>query len=329
MRRAPLAPSGSALNCYENTNYLVKEASIQQTDGLGDVCENGRDPAKGKGGVLRFPGALKVTCLDRSRRGDGFHGVFLIEAVNKRKYIVKCYSRKRSKWQEILGTPGNYLVGKSSSHPLARFQTEKKVLETWQQHGFDVFQQPDDFPPMAIATPHLVFEYINGRTLLSYFSDPRITKEDKIAALKRFIPEWARRHHLSMKHGDRLLVHEHPSFKHVYMNDDGRLIFFDFETVYTERHSLPSLIGREIAGYVRSLFKVIPPGQFNDFLDVLIREYPHREYLSYPFHYFFRHPNPFLRFLYAIDRRLPRHRKRHSKYPVARLLKDHLRGASN
>jgi hypothetical protein len=31
-----------------------------------------------------------------------------------------------------------------------------------------------------------------------------------------------------------------------------------------------------------------------------------------------------IQLIYTLDRRLPRHQKRHSKYPVARLLRDHL-----
>lgn len=289
------------------------------------LSKNPNAPTAKENAALRFPGALKTTCLDCSKRGDGRHGVFLLEVANKKKFIVKCYGRKRSKWREIIGAPGNYLAGKSPSHAHARYLTEKRVLQTWRRHGFDVFHEPDDFLPLKIAPPYLVLEYINGRTLLSYFSDPQIEKKDKIETLKRFIPEWGRRHHLAMKHKNRLLIQEHPSFKHVYMNQDGRLIFFDFETVFTDRHSLASIVGREIAGYVRSLYKVIAPEDFDDFLDILVRAYPYPEYLFYPYAYFFQHPNPFVRFLYAIDRRLPRHKKkRHSKYPVARLLKDYL-----
>jgi hypothetical protein len=288
------------------------------------LSETNKRPTERGKRIPDFPGALKAMCLDRSRRGDGNHGIFLIEAVNKKKYIVKCYGRKRSKWGEILTIPGDYLAGKSASQPLSRFQTEKDVLHTWRRHGFDVFQTPKDFPPMEIAPPHIVFEYIHGRTLLSYFADPDIGKDDKISTLKRFIPEWGRRHHLAMKSKNRLLIQEHPSFKHVYMSNDGRLISFDFETVYTQMHSLPSLIGREIAGYVRSLYKVIFPEEFNDFLDILVREYPYPEYLSYPFTYFFHHPNPLIKLIYTLDRRRPSHQKRHSKYPVARLLNDHL-----
>jgi hypothetical protein len=95
------------------------------------LIETTKKPTKGTSKIPDFPGALKATCLDWSRRGDGHHGVFLIEAVNKKKYIVKCYGRKRSKWGEILTIPGNYLTGRSSSRPLTRFNTEKEVLHTY------------------------------------------------------------------------------------------------------------------------------------------------------------------------------------------------------
>lgn len=219
----------------------------------------------------------------------------------------------------------NFLAGKSSLRPRDRFETEKRVLETWREHGFHVFEQAEKEDFIGIKEPHLVLEYVHGQTLLSYFADPHVGKDEKIAILRRFIPEWGRRHDLAMKSGNRLLIQEHPSFKHVFVNEAGRLIFFDFETVYQAPHSLPSLIGREIAGYVRSLYKVTPPDEFSGFLDIIIQEYPHREYLLYPFRYFFRHPNPIMRVLYSLDRRLPRHQKRHSKYPVARMLGEHLR----
>lgn len=286
--------------------------------------KNVKKPAKNKGTTLSFPSGFKVTCLDYSKRGDGHHGIFLIEDPGAQKYVVKCYSRKRGHWREVLDAISNYLSGRSSSRPLGRFNTEKKVLQTWREHGFDVFKQPKDLESIAINKPHLVFEYIKGQTLLSYFADPRISKEDKIEKLKRFIPEWGRRHLIAMESGNRLLIQEHPSFKHVYINDGERFIFFDFETVYTKLHSLPSLIGREIAGYVRSLYKVIPPKEFNEFLKLIINEYPHREYLLYPYDYFYCHPNPLVRFSHSLVRRLPRNKRRHSKYLVAPLIREYL-----
>ena len=272
-----------------------------------------------------LPTGLKATCLDSSKRGDGHHGVFLVEDAGRNKYIVKCYGRKRKKWREIPETLANFLAGKSSLDPWDRFETEKRVLETWRTHGFDVFEPVEHPDFMGMKEPYLVLEYVQGQTLLSYFADPHVGRGEKITMLRRFLPSWGRRHHLALKSGNRLFIQEHPSFKHVFVNEAGRLIFFDFETVYQAPHSLRSLIGREIAGYLRSLYKVTPSDEFPGFLDVIIREYPHREYLFYPFRYFFRHPNPVMRILYSLDRRLPRHRKRHSKYPVARMLWEQLR----
>jgi hypothetical protein len=288
------------------------------------LSKDGNKPNKNKGTILSSLIGFKVTCLDSSKRGDGHHGVFLVEDFNAYKFVVKCYGRKRSHWGEVLNAISNYLSGRSSSRPLGRFNTEKKVLQTWHEYGFDVFKQPKDLESITVNKPHLLFEYVKGQTLLSYFADPLISKEYKIDKLKQFIPEWGRRHYLAMESGNRLLIQEHPSFKHVYINDFGRFIYFDFETVYTTRHSLPSLIGREIAGYIRSLYKVIPPDEFNEFLRILINEYPHREYLLYPYHYFYRHPNLLVRFSHSLARRLPRNKRRHSKYLVAPLISDYL-----
>ncbi len=288
------------------------------------MIKDGKNPSKNKGTIISSPGRFKVTCLDSSKRGDGHHGVFLIEDSGAHKYVVKCYGRKRSHWREMLGAISNYLSGRSSSRPLGRFNTEKIVLQVWREYGFDVFKQPKDLESTEINKPHLVLEHVKGQTLLSYFADPRISKENKLNKLKRFIPEWGRRHHIDLESGNRFLIQEHPSFKHVYINDGGRFIFFDFETVYTTWHSLPSLIGREIAGYVRSLYKVIPSEEFNEFLELLIEEYPHREYLLYPYYYFYQHPNPFIRFSHSMVRRLPRNKRRHSKYLVAHLISDYL-----
>ena len=144
------------------------------------MSKDGKRPTKNKGTILSSSSGFKVTCLDSSKRGDGHHGVFLIENPSAHKYVVKCYGRKRSHWREVLDAISNYLSGRSSSRLLGRFNTEKKVLQTWREHGFDVFKQPKNLESIAINKPHLVFEYVKGQTLLSYFADPRISKENKI-----------------------------------------------------------------------------------------------------------------------------------------------------
>jgi len=268
-----------------------------------------------------LPDGMTAVCLDRSRRGAAIHGIFLIESSGK-KWVVKHYDHKRGQPQRLLTNLENYLGGRSGSSPRRRFRTEKNALKIWRENGFDVFREPDDHPPLGIDAPHLVFEYVSGQTLKQYFLDRKIPKADKLGIFKRFIPEWARRHFLAYTNGDRYLIQEHPTFQHVYMSaEDQRFIFYDFEIVYTHRHRLPDLIGREIAGYIRSL----PPEELDDYLHILIREYPHPEFLYYPFKYFFRHPNLLLRLLYALDRQTRRNRRPKSKYNIAIRIHDHLR----
>ncbi len=271
-----------------------------------------------------LPDGMTAVCLSRSLRGEAKHGIFLIESSGK-KWVIKYYHHKRGQLQRLFGNLENYLGGRSGVSPQRRFHNEKQSLQIWRENGFDVFRQPDEFPPIGIDGPHLVFEYVPGRTLKDFFLDRKLAKADKLHTFKRFLPEWGRRHFLAHENENRYLIQEHATFQHVYMSaEDQRLIFYDFEIVYNRRHSLPDLIGREIAGYVRSL----PAEDLDDYLPILIREYPYPEFLSYPFYYFFRHPNSGLRFLYALDRQLPRNRRQKSKYNIAIRIQDCLQQRS-
>ena len=100
-------------------------------------------------------------------------------------------------------------------------------------------------------------------------------------------------------------------------SSDDRLIYFDFEIVYAPRHSLKGILAREIAGYLRSLYTAVPPADWGAYLETIIRAYPQRKFLHYPYEYFFNHPNWLLRFISALDRQLPRNRRQNSKYNIA------------
>ena len=267
------------------------------------------------------PDGVTAVCLNRSRRGGAKHGIFLIESAGK-KWVIKHYDHKRGQPQRLFTNLENYFGGRSGTHPQHRFRTEKNALKIWRENGFDVFREPDEPAPIWIEAPHLVFEYVPGRTLKQYFLDRKIPKADKLRIFKRFLPEWGRRHFLARTNADRYLIQEHATFQHVYMSaEDQRFIFYDFEIVYTHRHQLPDLIGSEIAGYIRSL----PPAELDDYLRILVRDYPHPDFLYYPFNSFFRHPNPFVRLLYALDRQSSRNRRSRSKYNIAIRIHDYLR----
>jgi hypothetical protein len=187
-----------------------------------------------------------------------------------------------------------------------------------------VFRPVADAPPLRLPWPHLALEYVPGRPLKSFFHDPGIRLADKLSVLNRFLPGWGRRHREAARTGDRRLVQEHASFKHVWLAEDGRLISFDFEEIFTRRHAMDFLIGREIAGYLRSLCRVLPPPDFSAAMDTVVSGYPFREHLAYPHEFFFRHPSPAPRAWYALVRRLPVNRRPKSRYAVVRLLQERL-----
>ena len=278
---------------------------------------------------IDLPPGMKAICLDRSHRGSGNHGVFLIETPQK-QWVVKCYDHKRAGLQRLLSGLENNVTGRSALDPESRFRTEKETLRTWRNYGFETFQEPDEFPSIAVRFPHLVFEYVPGRTLKEFFLDPAIAKTRKLAVLKGFVPEWSRRHRLALETGDHRLIQERATFQHVFMSfADDRLIYFDFEIVYTSRHSMKGIIAREIAGYLRSLFSAVPHKDYPAYLDTIVRAYPNPEFLSFPGEYFFRHPNRLLRLAFAFDRQLPRNRRPHSKYNITAWIQKYLHSTGN
>lgn len=269
----------------------------------------------------RLPAQMTAVCLSRSAHGSGRHGVYRVDTGGGR-FVLKCFDRKRGRLQEFFGRLENRLAGRSAPDALTRYRTEKKTLAIWRENGFAVFRRPPDLPHLALDRPHLALEYVPGRTLKAYLADGNIRLEAKLATLKQFIAAWGRRHALAVKTANPLLIHEHATFQHVWRSDDGRLIFYDFETAYTSGRRMPDLVGREIAGYLRSVLNVLSPADYERFLQLVIREYPHPEFLDYPCNCFFRHPNPLIRLLTALDRRRPRNRRLKSKYNVTLRFED-------
>jgi hypothetical protein len=264
-----------------------------------------------------------VKQLDRSRRGGALQGIYLIDNGAQR-LVLKVFGPKSGPLRRQLARIDRAITGRSAPDPETRYRTEKKALAIWRRNGFDVFREIDGVAGIDIPAPHLVLEHVEGRTLKNLFRDEAVPPESKRELLERFVPQWGRRHLAARQQDNRYLVQEHASFKHVLAAADGRLITFDFEDVFTGRHPLPFLIGREIAGYLRSLYRVSTPEAFEDHLDLILRRYPFGEFLSYPYRYFFRHPNRLLRSLYAGLRLMPRNRRANSRYAVIRRLQDRL-----
>jgi hypothetical protein len=279
-------------------------------------------------GDVTFPFAglaaeWSVRRLDQSRGGDPCQGIFLL-ATKDRRAVLKVFGPKHSPLALPLARLDRRFSGRSAPDPASRFHTERSVLEIWRRCGFDVFRSLEGTVVIDIPFPYLTLEYVEGPTLKNFFGDPGISSGQKRRVFRRFLPDWGRRHLLAGQTADRHLIQEHASFKHVLMSSDERLISFDFEEVFTERYSPAFLIGREIAGYLRSLYRVSSAADFDAYLDVLLDHYRPAEFLAYPYTYFFRHPNSLLRGAYAIMRRFPANRRDNSRYSVIRRLQRRL-----
>jgi hypothetical protein len=270
-----------------------------------------------------LPRQWSVRQIDRSRGGGACQGIFLL-STRDRRVVLKVFGPKHGPVALTLAKWDRRISGRSAPDPISRFQTERKALEIWRQHGFEVFQSLEGTVDIDIPFPFLVLEYVEGPTLKNFFRDPGIPSGQKRRVLKQFLPDWGRRHLSAGQTANRFLIQAHASFKHVLFGDDGRLITFDFEEVFTERYSPAFLIGREIAGYLRSLYRVSSAADFDAYLDILLDHYRPTAFLSYPYTYFFCHPNPLLRAFYAVLRRFPVNRQDNSRYSVIRRLQHRL-----
>ena len=270
-----------------------------------------------------LPQGWSVRRLDQSRRGDARQGIFLVTTAEGR-FVLKVFGPKCGPLRRQLTRIDHLVTGRSAPDPFSRYQTEKSALEIWRRSGFDVFLPLEDAVEIGLPFPYLALEYVDGPTLKNVFRDSGVHTETKKRVLKRFLPDWGRRHLLASREANRFLIHEHASFKHVLLGDGGRLITFDFEEIFSERHPLAFLIGREIAGYLRSLYRVATPADFDAYLDIVVRDYRPVEFLAYPYRYFFRHPNSLIRLAYAILRQFPASRRDNSRYSVIRRLQDRL-----
>ena len=265
--------------------------------------------------IAGLPAGWSARRLDRSRRGGDFQGIYLL-ATDSRRMVLKLFGPKGGKLRRAMLRIDHVLTGRSAPDLRTRWRTEKKALDEWRRNGFDVFRQPEDPPAIDLPVPYLAFEYVDGPTLKNFFRDREMSPDAKLEVLSRFLPQWGHRHLEALRRSNRYLIQEHASFKHVLLGNDGRLITFDLEEIFTERHPLPFLIGREIAGYLRSLYRVAAPGEFERYLETIVQGYRPTEFLSLPHRYFFRHPNPVLRPYYSLVRRLPANRRRDSRYGV-------------
>jgi hypothetical protein len=214
--------------------------------------------------------------------------------------------------------------------PRTRRRIESECLALWRKHGFRVF---DTYPDVQVIAPpsqcpedgYMLFEYVDRPKLDACLRDTEKPLEERLALLRRWLPEWSRRHDIAIADLEPRLVHENGDGKHVMIMEDGRFLWFDFEMVFRSRAAVPRHVSHEIIQYLWYLSKNTPEDIRDRLLEETVEHYPNRRRLYDAHDYFFRHPNLFHRWGRALERAYKaKARKPTSKYGVARRLKQAL-----
>lgn len=186
--------------------------------------------------------------------------------------VLKLYRRRRSALREEAGEWAARVFHRKRGVSVgARHEMERRALETWSRHGFDVLRTLDRPLPEGIPGPGLWFEYCPGRLLFDLFQNPTVSWDEKRRLLIRLGGEFDRRHGLALSTGERLLVHEKGTVKHVFVQGD-RLVTFDFEGGFGPRFPLIEALAEELSGYLRSLAQGLGD-RFDDGMKALIEGY--------------------------------------------------------
>lgn len=213
---------------------------------------------------------------------------------------------------------------KTSQRPLARKATERRLLRLWRDHGFDVPRDRTDELPAFGGANVALFEFVDGATpLWDLLADRRLDEARRESVLRRFAAEWGRRHAEALRTGESGLVQEHGSIRHVLVAGE-RQVWIDLEQAFRARGDLRPLVAKEIAGYLRSIWKRVGEERYARDLATIVAAYPDPGILRSAADEYLR-PRGLRRALWAVDRALRNERRRRAKYGALEALDAELR----
>lgn len=234
--------------------------------------------------------------------------------------ILKHYRGSRGQLETARKSVSAWLVGQTSYLPRTRCRTERECLSVWESYGFQTFRLLTNLKidvPGCRDGEYNLFAFEEGPRLVDFLRDPGVELETKREAFNTFLQEWSRRHDLAIREKEPRLVHENGDIKHVQITDRG-LVWFDFEVAYRFRSGIRGYISREIAGYLKSLLRMVDPALSEVLWQDTIEHYPAPNRLREVRIFFFRHPNLIHRTCRWVDRTFrERGRKRLNKYEIA------------
>lgn len=170
--------------------------------------------------------------------------------------VLKIYRRRRSIRRELFAGLSHALFErKRGVRPHQRRETEREGLTLWASEGFDVPAIFDAAPPVSAAgQPVLWLEFLRGRRLFELVRDTRVSETEKERLVARLARSQALRHRRALELNQPLLVHEHPTAKHVLVVG-SRLVTIDLEGAYAPSYPVLYAVARELAGFLRSLWR--------------------------------------------------------------------------
>ena len=158
--------------------------------------------------------------------------------------------------------------------------------------------------------------YVPGQSMYEMLSDPSIPEATVTAELERFGAEWARRHALAIERREARLLHEHGTFRHIWIGA-GRQINFDFEICWTSAPRIVQLAGRETASFLRSLGRATAdPTRFEARLKVLAAAYGRPDQVAQITDAVLKPKRALTRIAYFVER----WQKRHERFAPRRVL---------
>lgn len=202
------------------------------------------------------------TLLDtRLPEADSARGNLLkVREVDSQLRVQKIYRSRRGRFRETLAAISHrFFEGKRGVRPAQRWETERTALTLWRREGFDV--------PRLVAAPScadavdgpcLWLEYLEGPRLFELLHDATVPGARKAELVRELASAQQQRHRRALELNEPLLLHEHPTTKHVLLVDE-RLVTIDLEGGYRPGYPVLFGVAQELAGFVRSVWTGAAP----------------------------------------------------------------------
>ena len=128
--------------------------------------------------------------------------------------------------------------------------------------------------------PCLAMEFIPGQTLTTFLLDTTIPLDHKKDIISRFCREMARRHERALEQQEIRLLLFHPNMSRILVLDD-RLVYLDFEVMYTPDYDVKRIASKEIGGFLYSLARCVPRQQLHPLMECFIKAYPGKARMAF------------------------------------------------